>query len=156
MGLHDSFGPLQHKLWPKERPGVKLTVWLQTTRSQEPNRFPCVQVTCNMPLESSWWGLQLWFRPRPDRRYASEIIIPQSCGTPSFGDFRTPIWESRDKSHLDVIPVEWCKVYYMGEGGGFPRVRAVVNLVSPESPVTCPSTKGAPESELTNLLVGLM
>jgi hypothetical protein len=44
----------------------------------------------------------------------------------------------------------------MGEGGGFPRVRAVVSLVSPESPVVCPSTKGAPKSEQTNLLVGWM
>jgi hypothetical protein len=44
----------------------------------------------------------------------------------------------------------------MGEGGGFPRVRAMVNQVSPELPVACSSTKGAPESELTNLLVGLM
>ncbi len=44
----------------------------------------------------------------------------------------------------------------MGEGGGFPRVWAVVNLVSPELPVPCPNTKGAPECELTNLLVGLM
>jgi hypothetical protein len=41
----------------------------------------------------------------------------------------------------------------MGEGGGFPRVRAVV---SPVLPVACPSTKGAPKCELTNLLVGLM
>jgi len=45
------------------------------------------------------------------------------------------------------------KVYYMGEGGGFPGVRAVVSHVSPELPVACPSTKGVPESELTNLLV---
>jgi hypothetical protein len=44
----------------------------------------------------------------------------------------------------------------MEEGGGFPRVRAVVSLVSPELPVTCPSTKGALEIVLTNLLVGLM
>jgi hypothetical protein len=44
----------------------------------------------------------------------------------------------------------------MGEGGGFPRVRAVVSLVSPESSVTCPNTRGAPECELTNLLVDLM
>jgi hypothetical protein len=44
----------------------------------------------------------------------------------------------------------------MGEGDGFPRNWAVVNLVSPKLPVTCPSTKGAPEFELTNLLVGLM
>jgi hypothetical protein len=44
----------------------------------------------------------------------------------------------------------------MGEGGGFPRVQDVVSLVSPRSPVVYPSIKGAPESELTNLLVGLM
>jgi len=44
----------------------------------------------------------------------------------------------------------------MGEGGGFHRIQAVVNHVSPKLPVACPSTKGAPESELTNLLVGLM
>jgi len=44
----------------------------------------------------------------------------------------------------------------MGEGGGFPRVRAVVSLVSLELPMACPSTKVALECELTNLLVGLM
>jgi hypothetical protein len=41
----------------------------------------------------------------------------------------------------------------MGEGGGFPRVQAVVSLVSPELPVACPSTKDVSENELTNLLV---
>jgi len=29
----------------------------------------------------------------------------------------------------------------MGEGGGFPRVRAVVNQVSPRLPVACPNAK---------------
>ncbi len=43
-----------------------------------------------------------------------------------------------------------------GEGGGFPRVRVVVSLVSPKLPVACPNTKGVPESDVTNLLVGLM
>ncbi len=47
-------------------------------------------------------------------------------------------------------------VYYMGEGGGFPRIQAMVSQVRPELPVACPSTKGAPKCELTNLLVGLM
>jgi hypothetical protein len=32
----------------------------------------------------------------------------------------------------------------------------MVNHVSPELPVACPSTKGVLENELTNLLVGLM
>jgi hypothetical protein len=59
------------------------------------------------------------------------------------------------KSHLDVAPMESCRVYYMGEGGGFPQVQAVMNLVDPESPVACPRTKGAQKSDLTNLwLVG--
>jgi hypothetical protein len=62
----------------------------------------------------------------------------------------------RIKSHSNVGATERRKEYYMGEGGGFPRVRAVVSLVSPESPFACPSTKGAPKSELTNLLVGWM
>jgi hypothetical protein len=44
----------------------------------------------------------------------------------------------------------------MEEGGGFPRVWAVVSQMSPELLVACLSTKGAPECELTNLLVGLM
>ncbi len=60
------------------------------------------------------------------------------------------------KNHLDVGVVGSCEEYYMGKGGGFPRVRAVVNFVSLELPVACPSNKGALESELTNLLVGLM
>ncbi len=60
------------------------------------------------------------------------------------------------KSHLDVSAVERRKEYYMGEGGGFPQVRAMVSLMSPRLPVVCPSTKGAPKCDLINLLVGLM
>jgi hypothetical protein len=76
-------------------------------------------------------------------------MCPQSCKNPSCCNFTTPTWESRDKkSHLDVALVERRKVYYMGEGDGFPRVRAVVSFVSPKSPMSL-------ENELTNLrLVG--
>jgi hypothetical protein len=45
------------------------------------------------------------------------------------------------KSHLDASAVERRREYYMGEGDGFPRVRAVVSLVSLGLPVACPSTK---------------
>jgi hypothetical protein len=55
------------------------------------------------------------------------------------------------KNHLDVGVTGRHKEYYMGEGGGFPRVRAVVSLVSLELPVAYLSTKGAPKCELTNL-----
>jgi hypothetical protein len=46
--------------------------------------------------------------------------------------------------------------YYIEEDGGFPQVRAMVSLVNPRSPVTCPNTKSALENKLTNLLVGWM
>jgi hypothetical protein len=46
-------------------------------------------------------------------------------GTPSGLHFGSP----GNLCHLDVGAMEHCKVYYMGDGGGIPQVRAVVNLV---------------------------
>jgi hypothetical protein len=60
------------------------------------------------------------------------------------------------KNHSDVGAAGRHREYYMGEGGGFPRVRAVVSLVNPELPMAYLSTKGVREMVLTNLLVGLM
>ncbi len=60
----------------------------------------------------------------------------------------------KTKSHSDVGAAERHKEYCMGEGGGFPRIQAMVSLVSLGSPMACPSTKGVLECELTNLLVG--
>jgi len=64
-------------------------------------------------------------------------ICSQSYGAPKswesqlarFRDSHSGVsWE---KSHLDVGPVESCRVYYKWEGGGFPQVQAVVSLVCP-------------------------
>jgi hypothetical protein len=46
------------------------------------------------------------------------------------------------KSHSDVGAIGRHREYYMGEGGGFPRVRAMVSFVSLELPVVCSNTKG--------------
>ncbi len=62
----------------------------------------------------------------------------------------------RTKNHSNVGAMERRREYYMGEGGGFLQVQALVSLVSPWLPVACLSTKGVLECELTNLLVGLM
>jgi glycine cleavage system protein P-like pyridoxal-binding family len=48
------------------------------------------------------------------------------------------------KCHLDVGLVERHKIYYKGEGGGFPQVQAVVRLVNLNQFVPRPSTKNAP------------
>jgi len=55
------------------------------------------------------------------------------------------------KSHSNVGAVERHKKYYMGEGGGFPQVRAVVSLVNLELLMTYPSTKGALKMVFANL-----
>ncbi len=57
---------------------------------------------------------------------------------------------------MDVGVAERHIEYYMEEDGGFLRVRVVVSFVNLKLPVAFPSIKGAPECELTNLLVGLM
>jgi hypothetical protein len=133
---------------------------ISDTKSQESTRPRCVQVECDTSLESSQGELQVCFRPHPDQRSGQGVMSCQSPRSPNWGNFGTisglPNGSPVTKGHLDVAPVEWRRVYYMGEGDGFPRVQAVVSQVSPELPVACPSTKGAPECELTNLLVGLM
>jgi hypothetical protein len=58
----------------------------------------------------------------------------QSCRSPNCGNFGTPTWSPETKSHLDVAPVERCRVYYNEEGGGFPHVQAVVSLVCSSCP----------------------
>jgi hypothetical protein len=40
-----------------------------------------------------------------------------------------PLGSPGKNSHLDVASVESYRVYYKGEGGGFPQVRGVVSLV---------------------------
>jgi len=45
------------------------------------------------------------------------------------------------KCHLDASAAERHREYYMGEGGGFPWVRAVMNQVNPSLPVVYLNTK---------------
>jgi hypothetical protein len=77
---------------------------------------------CNISLESFQWGLQLCFRSHFDPRSTRKVMGLQSRRSPSWCDFETP-------ATLDVGPVKRCRVYYKGEGGGFPQVQVVVSLV---------------------------
>ncbi len=62
-------------------------------------------------------------------------MVPQSPESPnrdSFGIVSGLLLGSPGKkSHLDVASVRSCREYYKGEGGGFPRIQAVVSQVSP-------------------------
>jgi hypothetical protein len=150
MGSHCSFGHLKHKLWPKEGPGVELPgvrqFGLPTTKSQESTRNTWLQKTCDISLESSRQDLQLCFRQRVDRRSAPKVMKPQSRGSPKnarFRDSHTGVpGVPGQNGHLDATPATSHRVYYKGEGGGFPqgpgRGESCVSVL----PVVCPNTKG--------------
>ncbi len=59
---------------------------------------------------------------------------PKIMGVPSLGISKLPLGSPGTKSHLDVALVEKHKIYYKGEGGGFPQVQVMVNFVSPNCP----------------------
>jgi hypothetical protein len=152
MALHKPFGHLQHKLWQKERPGVKLAVWLLTTKSWESTWPRCVQVECGTPLESSRWELQVCFKPHPNRRFGQRVRTPQSGGSPNWDNFAIP-WESRDKKPFGCR----CrgKVQRILYGGRWWLPPSPGRGESSESVllVACPNTKSDSECDLTNLLV---
>jgi hypothetical protein len=106
MGSHDPFGYLKHKLWPKEGPGVKLPIWLPTTKSQELAQFICVQVACNILLERSWRGIQLCLKPHLERRFVKQVMGLQSCGSPNFENFRIPNLGVSGQNNIWVL-VPW-------------------------------------------------
>jgi hypothetical protein len=65
-------------------------------------------------------------------------------GVPTLGISGLPFGSPETKWHLDVGLVERHKVYYKGEGGGFPQVRALVSLMSSSLLVVRFSTKSVP------------
>jgi hypothetical protein len=133
MASHWSFGHLQPELWAKERPEVKLAIWLPTTKSRESTSSRHPIRVCNMALKRSRRGLQLWLRPRRDRILQLGVRAVQSSESP-IGTISGLHFGSPNKMcHLHVVSITSCREYYMGEGGGFPRVWAVVSLVCPSA-----------------------
>ncbi len=138
MCLHDPFGHLKHKLWLKQRLGIKLTILFLTTKSQELPRFLYVQVACDILLKKAL---------DDSYNFASNIIsiegphaklwVPKVTGVIGVGISGLPLGSPNTKWHLGASSVAKHKVYYKGEGGGLPQVRVVVSLVSPSVHVAC-------------------
>jgi hypothetical protein len=64
----------------------------------------------------------------------AKLWRPKVVGVPTLAISGLPLGSPGTKSHLYVGLVERCKVYYKGEGGGFPQVQAVVSLMCPCCP----------------------
>jgi hypothetical protein len=75
------------------------------------------------------FGLNLVpIRARGEKLWTPKVLKVQT-GTVSGLHFGSP----GKKSHSDVASAWSCKEYYMGEGGGFPRIQAVVSQVCPSA-----------------------
>jgi hypothetical protein len=150
MASHWSFGHLQPKLWAKEGPGVKLTIWLPTTKSQESTSSQCPIRECDMVLKRSRRGLQLWFRPRCDPTPQLGVMAVQRSGSPAgtiSGQFRDSISGVPTKCAIRVPPPRSNAEYTIGSKVvAYSRVQAVVSLV-------CPSARGKSQHPKVSLML---
>jgi hypothetical protein len=145
MPSHWQFGHLQPELWAKEGPGVKLAVWLPTTKSRESTSSRCPILECDMALERSWRGLQLWFRLCRDATLQSGVMAVQSSGSLTGTISGLHFGSSGNLCHLDAPSVASCREYYREYGGGLlPSPGRDESCVS-KCPVVSPNTKGCPE-----------
>jgi hypothetical protein len=132
MPSHWQFGHLQPKLWAKEGPGVKLAVWLPTTKSRESK---------DMALKRSRRGLQLWFRPRRDPTLQSGVMAVQSSGNPAGTISGLHFGSPGNLCHLDVASAERRREYYREYGGGILPSQGCGESKWVRVPVACPNTK---------------
>jgi len=147
MASHWPFGHLSPKLWAKEGPGVKLAIWLLTTKSQESTCARCPIRECDTSLERSRRGLQLRLRPCRDPRSGRGVMTSQSPGSREPGHlvgFRdsnlgvpgkkaTWMWVQRSIAEYTI----WGMVVASLESGPW-------WVLCVKVPVACPNTQGCP------------
>jgi hypothetical protein len=144
MGSHDPFGHLKHKLWPKEGLGIKLVMWFLTTKSWESPWFPSVQVACHIPLERTWQGLRLCINHILIERLQKKLWASKVIGVPISRISDLQLGSPGTKWHQSAGLMAKHIEYYKGEGGDFPQVRAIVNLVNLCLPMSRLCIKSAP------------
>jgi hypothetical protein len=146
MTSHGPFEHLQYKLWSKEGPGVKLAVWLPSTKSGELTRSWCVQMECDTPLESKFASDLI-----PIRGLSRELWVPKVTGVQTETVSGLLLGSPRNK-----------KSFGCGCGGVTQRILHGGRWWLPPSsgrgestesvlPVACPNTKGVSEGELSFL-----
>jgi hypothetical protein len=105
-------------------------------------------------LAYRWRAIKCWKALDEDYNFASELISIKGLDTKLWvskvarvlilGILGLQLETPKTKWHLGADPMVRHRVYYKGEGGGFPQVRAVVSLVSPCLSVACSCTKSVP------------
>jgi len=154
MSKMASNGPFQHlqlKLWSKKGMGVKLAIWLPTTKSQESTRPRCVQMECGTPLESSWVEL-LVLDLVPIQGLSRELWAPKVPGVQIGTVSRLP----RNKKSFGCRCGEVTQRILYGGRWWLPPSLGCGESNESVLPVACPNTKSVFKGELTNLWLVLL
>jgi hypothetical protein len=156
MASHWSFGHLQPKLWAKEGPGVKLPVWLPTTKSRESTSSRPLP---DLQIESATWrwkdldkgynfGLDLVAIGLGSRELWASKVPGLQPG--QFQDnFGTPTWESREKEPFGCSLNGALQRILYGGRWWLPPSPGRGESCDPKCPWLVPTPKGVPECELT-------
>ncbi len=156
MPSHWQFGHLQPKLWAKEGPGVKLAVWLPTTKSREsmPSRHPIW--VCDMGCKDLDEGYNFDLDLVAIQVRSRELWRCKVLGVPP-GQFRdnfgTPFWESREFVPLGCRCGGASQSILYGGWWWHPSSPGRGESCGPKCPWLVPTPKGVPECELTTWVV---
>jgi hypothetical protein len=153
MASHESFGHLQPKLRAKEGSKVKLAVWLPTTKSRESTLSRRLQQECTWRWKALDESYNIGSNFVPIWAQGEKLWMPKISGVQIGTILGLHFGSPGKKSHLDVTSARSYREYCKGEGGGFPRVWAVVSQVSPNCPWLVATPKGCKMSS-NQLVVG--
>jgi hypothetical protein len=129
MASHEPFGHLQPKLWAKKG---RESNWQFDSRPLKVGNRPVPDVrsrSATWRWKALFEGYNFGLDLIPIGGQGEELRSLKIPGLQPETVSGLLLGSPEKKSHLDVASAERCIVYYMGEGGGFPRVRAVVSLV---------------------------
>jgi hypothetical protein len=109
---------------------IKLPIWLPPLKVRNCPNF----LVCRWCVTYRWKDLDEGYN------FASDFISIKDLNTKFWapkvtrvivvGISRLPLGSPGTKWHLGVSPMVKHKVYYKGEGGSFPQIRAMVSLMS--------------------------
>jgi hypothetical protein len=156
MASHWPFGHLKPKLWAKEGPGVKLAIWLPTTKVE--NRpLPDLRienVICRWKdLDEGYkFGLDLIaIRLRSRELWALKVL---GLHPGQFRDnFGTPTWESREKEPFGCSLGGASQRILYGERWWLPPSPGRGVFCGPKCPWLVPTPKGVPKMWTNHFVV---
>jgi len=141
IGLHDPFGSSSTSYGQKKGQKSNCQFDSQPLEVKNFHNF----LVCRWHATYHWKALNKGYNFSSNfisiRGLHTKLWTPKVVGIPNVRISGLPFGNPRTVWHLGAGPMVRHKVYYKGEGGGFPQVRAMVNLVSSWLPVAHPCTK---------------